>query len=205
VFLGTKGFSTIEFDNFKAVAELRKVAKNSGLRSEERALTSALYKYRLEAAPPFERILVFILLYLPTDYGANPWRSLLLFAIGIGAFSLYYIGVIIRQGKDKDGREGIHKIWLPERVREDLGENEPTRLTIRGWVVLWVGFYFSVLSAFNIGWRELNVGNWIARIQRREYIYRATGWTRTVSGIQSLLSVYLLALWALTYFGRPFE
>jgi hypothetical protein len=27
---------------------------------------------------------------------------------------------------------------------------------------------------------------------------------RFVSGFQSLLSVYLLALWALTYFGRPF-
>jgi len=26
-----------------------------------------------------------------------------------------------------------------------------------------------------------------------------------VSGIQSLLSVYLLAIWLLTYFGRPFE
>lgn len=35
--------------------------------------------------------------------------------------------------------------------------------------------------------------------------YGATGWARTVSGIQSLLSVYLLAIWALTYFGRPFE
>ena len=42
-------------------------------------------------------------------------------------------------------------------------------------------------------------------MQPREYTLRATGWVRTVSGIQSLLSVYLLALWVLTYFGRPFE
>ena len=65
--------------------------------------------------------------------------------------------------------------------------------------------YFSLLSAFHLGWRELNVGAWIARVQPREYTMRATGWVRTVSGIQSLLSVYLLALWVLTYFGRPFE
>jgi hypothetical protein len=26
-----------------------------------------------------------------------------------------------------------------------------------------------------------------------------------VAGLQSLLSVYLLAIWALTYFGRPFQ
>jgi hypothetical protein len=30
-------------------------------------------------------------------------------------------------------------------------------------------------------------------------------WVRTVSGIQSLLSMYLLAMWALTYFGRLFQ
>jgi hypothetical protein len=71
--------------------------------------------------------------------------------------------------------------------------------------VLCTGLYFSLLSAFSLGWRELNVGTWIARLQPREYILRPTGWVRTVAGIQSLLSVYLLALWVLTYFGRPFE
>jgi hypothetical protein len=39
----------------------------------------------------------------------------------------------------------------------------------------------------------------------REYTLRATGWVRVMSGAQSLLMVYLLALWALSYFGRPFE
>jgi hypothetical protein len=68
-----------------------------------------------------------------------------------------------------------------------------------------LALYFSMGSAFNIGWRELNVGNWISRLQRYEFTYKATGRTRTVSGVQSLLSVYLVAMWALTYFGRPFE
>jgi hypothetical protein len=62
-----------------------------------------------------------------------------------------------------------------------------------------------VLSPFHIGFRELNVGTWLARLQTREYTLRATGWVRAVAGVQSLLSVYLLALWALTYFGRPFQ
>jgi hypothetical protein len=65
--------------------------------------------------------------------------------------------------------------------------------------------YFSLLSAFYLGWREINVGSWIARLQTREYTLRARGWARTVSGFQSLISVYLLALAALSYFGRPFE
>jgi len=65
--------------------------------------------------------------------------------------------------------------------------------------------YFSILSAFHIGWRDLNVGTWMTRLQPREYTLRATGWVRIVSAGQSLLSVYFLALWVLTYFGRPFE
>jgi len=76
---------------------------------------------------------------------------------------------------------------------------------LRGLGVLLIGLYFSLLSAFSPGWRELNVGTWIARVQPREYVLRAPGWERTVAGIQSFLSVYLLALWVLTYFGRPFE
>ena len=58
---------------------------------------------------------------------------------------------------------------------------------------------------FSIGWREINAGNWIARIQRQEYMLSTSGWVKTLSGLQSILSVYLLALWVLTYFGRPFE
>ncbi len=71
-------------------------------------------------------------------------------------------------------------------------------------IAFWHAFYFSVLSAFHIGWRDFNVGNWITRLQPTETILRPRGWVRVISGIQSLLSVYLLALWALVYFGRPF-
>jgi len=42
-------------------------------------------------------------------------------------------------------------------------------------------------------------------MQLREYSLHATGWTRFVSGLQSLISVYLVALAILTYFGNPFE
>jgi hypothetical protein len=65
--------------------------------------------------------------------------------------------------------------------------------------------YFSLLSAFHIGWRDLSIGTWITRAQPREYTLKPMGWVRLVSGLQSLLSVYLLAIWALTYFGRPFQ
>jgi hypothetical protein len=52
---------------------------------------------------------------------------------------------------------------------------------------------------------KLNVGSWLTRLQSEEYVLRATGWVRSISGLVSLVSVYLLALWVLTYFGRPFD
>ncbi len=75
-----------------------------------------------------------------------------------------------------------------------------------GWrTAILYGSFFSLLASFHLGWRELNVGVWISRLQPVEMSFRARGWVRVVSGIQSLMSVYLLAIWALTYFGYPFE
>lgn len=41
-------------------------------------------------------------------------------------------------------------------------------------------------------------------LTKHECNLKAVGWARRVSGFQSLLSVYLIALWVLSYFGRPF-
>ena len=62
-----------------------------------------------------------------------------------------------------------------------------------------------VILLFRVGFREINVSNWITRMQFREYTLHATGWVRFVTGLQSLISVALLALWLVTYFGRPFK
>ena len=68
-----------------------------------------------------------------------------------------------------------------------------------------VSIRFSLLSVFRIGWRELNLGNWIARMLFRRYTLEGIGWVRFVSALQSIFSLYFVALWILTYFGRPFE
>ncbi|MGO9269579.1 MAG: hypothetical protein ACLQOO_04885 [Terriglobia bacterium] len=65
--------------------------------------------------------------------------------------------------------------------------------------------FFSLISAFDIGYQELNIGQWLKMLSRREYDLKAAGWVRTAAGTQSLVSVYLLALWVLTYFGHPLE
>jgi len=198
--LGAKGLSTIEFERFTPIVSLRNIAKDCGFRNEERALTAALRKHRLIKTPMYERIFEYMLVDFPTDSGANPWRSLISLFLSIILFSLIYARSLKR-----DGEDGIWRVWIVDRVRKDLGSEEPIRLTVAGFNRIKGAFYFSVFSAFSIGWRELDLSYWIARLQRREFVLRPTGWIRTVSGFQSLISLYFLALWAITYFGRPFE
>ena len=63
--------------------------------------------------------------------------------------------------------------------------------------------WFSILSAFHFGWRDLNIGNWLARIQLQPFTYRPQKIMRFLSGIQSLICIYLLAIFFLTQFGHP--
>lgn len=65
--------------------------------------------------------------------------------------------------------------------------------------------FFSLMSAFNIGFRDIDFGRWLRLLTKRQYDLKPVGWARTVAGWQSLISLYLVALWILTYFGRPFE
>lgn len=72
------------------------------------------------------------------------------------------------------------------------------------WRVMRTSMFFSLMSAFNIGFRDINFGRWLRLLTRQEFDIKAFGWARVVAGWQSLISVYLIALWVLTYFGRPF-
>jgi hypothetical protein len=161
---------------------------------------------------------------LPSDYGMSYGRPLKILGGSIGLFFFVYTIALLTAR----GRAGIWVTWPADRVYQEEGSKEAVRVTntflfprLQAWVArrrwrIWgillrevsiplIGLYFSLLSAFSLGWRELNVGTWISRMQPREYILRATGWVRFCTGLQSVVSVYLLALWALTYFGRPFE
>ncbi|MCX6631718.1 MAG: hypothetical protein NTW28_29260, partial [Candidatus Solibacter sp.] len=73
------------------------------------------------------------------------------------------------------------------------------------FTALGTAFLFSLMSVFNIGFREFNFGRWVRMMQPREFDIRARGWIRTVSGVQSLLGFAFAVLSLLSYFGRPFD
>lgn len=228
--LGITGLDSLRFSGASsyAVVELREIYKKAGMREEERQVTFALNHNRRinaweeiresekEAQQTGQMVWIsreigrlenyFQLFFFEwtCDYGMTPGRPLRIILLGIFLFIIPYFVAL----RSSNPRTGIWRLLPADRVLDRKEKDAPVKLHTKGW---WdwrawgLAFYFSILSAFHIGWRDLNVGSWIARLQRREYHLRATGWVRTVSGLQSLLSVYMLALWALTYFGRPFD
>ncbi|TKB68554.1 MAG: pentapeptide repeat-containing protein [Nitrospira sp.] len=205
--MGSEGLSTIVFLNPKNLVKLRNLAKESGLRNEQKALTAALRKFAMANDTPYEQFLqTYILGGWITDYGANPMGSIVLLLMLVPIWSVFYYLCLLQSFLPSD----LWKVWPTEclddianrrsSITEGLGEDGGQYF----WVFCW-SFYFSLLSAFRIGWRDFNFGSWISRLQFDNYELRAKGLIRTFSGIQSILSVYLFALWLLTYFGTPFE
>lgn len=191
----------------QGLVKLRKAFKEGGYYQPEREITYAIQHtetlklFDKKTFPSsFEAMFRYLFFDLTCQWGMVPGRALLILLTLIPVFAIPYVIALRLRGQD-----GIWRRWADDRIRFDLGTKNPIRLHPRWLHAPALGFYFSVLSAFNIGWREFNVGNWIQRLQAKEYTLKATGWVRVVSGVQSLISAYLLAIWALTYFGRPFE
>ncbi len=230
---GVKGLESVWFCPGEAsgLVQLREAFKEAGLRDLERRITNTLERIRtgyalarwngrkFEAAqcPVLERDRmaaiegVFRLVFFEwtTAYGLAYGRPILILLALIWVFTLVYLPALLITPKSPV-YSGIFRIWPQGRIEQKGTEAVAAegvvieRLKPRGLSILGMAFYFSIVSAFHLGWRDLNVGTWIARIQPREYALRPKGWVRVVSGIQSLISVYLVAMWVLTYFGRPF-
>jgi len=212
-----KNLSRMKFERTaSSLVELRELLKKAGYRDQAREITYAIRHTQMLGSGPLNMLFEYLLFELPSAWGMSPGRPLLIIAFLVLFFAIPYLGALKSRGEG-----GIWAVWMDDRVGKGLQLEPPVRVTdeftfarypawsssgsVRRARMVLIAIYFSLISAAQIGWRDLNVGNWISRIQPREYTLRATGWVRVVSGIQSLLSIYLLALWVLTYFGSPFE
>jgi len=224
-----RGLANLWYKNsFLSLVKLRKAFKESGYRQQEWEITCSLKRndtlrdWRRGGIAKIKAAFNYVFMDLTCNYGISPWRPLALLAFFILIIfpPFYWLAL-----KSRRPDTGIWVSWLPNRVLMDEGQERPVKLTtlppferpVTGrratvwwhlrkiWRILRLGLFFSLVSAFSLGLKELNVGNWISRLQKKEYILRPTGWVRTVAGIQSLISFFLLALWAFLYVGSIFE
>jgi uncharacterized protein YjbI with pentapeptide repeats len=218
---GITGIATLQpsVEGRIGLVQLRELFRKAELRDLERDATFAIERSRTR-----EMILVrrtrtprtvaeglfrWVAYDLTVAYGLHPARALLIMLVaGVVLIPVYVVALVRSPAPKQTG--AIYRVWPANRIEASSDESRAhaapriERLHPRAiGTVAWAA-YFSLLSACHIGFREFNVGKWIMAVQAHEYELRATGWVRSVSGLQSLLSLYLLAIWALTYFGRPF-
>jgi hypothetical protein len=213
--------------NPDALVQLRKTFKDGGFRDQERRITYAIKRTEAKqegrdcsAPADLWNCLEFgfntVLFDWTCQYGLKPGRPL---RIGLGVWflcSIFYFVVI--HGSTQSGlfrecapsmTEEASQTRKPEKIRPwPITKSGPRRYVQIFWRevrLFGTAMFFSLMSAFNIGFREINFGRWLRLLTREEFDIRARGWARVVAGWQSLISVFLIALWVLTYFGNPFE
>lgn len=226
-FLTVKNFHTIRYQDsmsgLAALTELQKSYKDIGVRSMERLIISTIkYQEMMQGFAKggwnaLESSLSYLFFYLPSDYGAAPSRPLKIFLVATLLFFFPYRIALSSANR----RAGIFVLWIPKRffrwnkihtvsttpklLRKVLQAKQEITYPREQWRLCRIALLFSLLSAFRLGWGSINVSNWISRIQAREYMLEGKGWVRVVAGLQSLFSAYLVVLWLVVYFGRPFE
>lgn len=125
-------------------------------------------------------------------YGLKPERLIYSAALIAAFFSyIYYVAISYPINSRRDG------IWItfPTAPNASSSRQPKTfRLSKANCNPIRAAIWFSVLSAFRIGWGNLSVGDWISRVQPHSFTYQATGWPRAIAGIQSLITVYFLIL-----------
>ena len=82
-----------------------------------------------------------------------------------------------------------------KRFSRALGE-----LELMYWMV-----YFSLLNGLRLGFHDFDFGKWLSLLSSCPRDMKSIGWVRKIGGVQSLVTLYLVALWVLTFFGNPFS
>ena len=214
---GIRGLSTVHPLSGEKIGlvQLRKLLQEAGLRDAERAAT-----YSIEHSATLDHlansfwsfawfggVLRFVGFEVTTAYGLHP-----AYALGwIGLLGAVLTPVYMWAMRHPTATSGVVQVFPPDRLEGTVGdpavEKERKKILIRAknWRdALRSAAYFSLISAVNIGFEQFTPSDWIRRLQSREYSLEAVGWVRIVAGAQALLSVFLLAMWVLTQFGRPF-
>jgi uncharacterized protein YjbI with pentapeptide repeats len=200
-------------ENPDALIKIRKLFQDEGLTKQEREITYALNREQTKRDPWVERWFRILAFDLTCQYGMSPGRPLRVIMAVWAIFSLLYIFVL--HSRWRLFRIRISRFYQRrDKTREFRMWSAPYQMTSKSKrLIVWLRFewrtvfamlFFSLVNAFNLGYREFNIGQWLRMLTTREYEVKAVGGVRSLAGVQSLISVYLFALWILTYFGRPF-
>jgi hypothetical protein len=218
----TPRLDTLRFEESPhALVELRDGFKKAGLRAKEGELTYAIRtgeRKRTEREGLWlESKFQQLLFELPSAWGTRPGRPLRILLLVWAFFGVVYY-LLIRFGSDSGvrivvthrERRGSRVMAFRIRAAIPFGHRGRLPQRIARWLLREIrsvvtAMRFSLRNTFSLKFQWLEAGTWLRMMQRKDFELEGFGWARTMSGLQSLLSFYLIALWVLSYFGRPFE
>ena len=132
-------------------------------------------------------------------FGLSYWRPIIIIAYIWLSWSLIYALIISGRGatllriavRNTDGKERTTSIRCLASIgrKRNLSPAEAHIWRLR------IAAYFSLVNVFNITFHDIDIGGWIKMISKHNYRFISRGWIRSLSGIQSLLGLSLLAIW----------
>lgn len=153
-------------------------------------LTGATYAPVSETPDPYEGCLRTAGFEWTTAYGLHPERALRLILL-LGAILTPVHMFAMRR---PTAASGVMQVFPADRFEGTAGDpaDEEKRkkqlVHAKSWrAALRTAAYFSLISAVNIGFEQFTPGDWIRRLQTREYSLEAVGWIWVVAGVQALL------------------
>ncbi|HWR83813.1 MAG TPA: pentapeptide repeat-containing protein [Candidatus Deferrimicrobium sp.] len=198
-------------DNAAPLAKLRRFFRENGYRQQEREITCALERHD-------QGILKKMVFDWPFEYGSNlarPFKIVwyYMFPICCAFYNLVFRfriarGVLVSITLDDD------TTVEPKSIRKRIG---PYDVSPRGGasyarVWLWrefkmccVAIFYGFLNTFNLGFRDFDFARWVRIVMPWKLDFQPVGLVRTISGLQAIFSVLLMAFGLLFYFGRFFD
>jgi hypothetical protein len=184
----------IHLDNPTPMLQLKQSLWDAGFKRQSKMVNTALH--RVEASWLEEA-----LFDSTCEWGINPWQPLLILGKLWFWLGVAYIFTLMRTTVDGKyflgSKKGLNR---ENQIIPDTWE-----LRIGFFRRIGLAFLFSLERSLRIGFREVSPNHWLKMLLPPEFEFKSRGWPRIVSGVQSLISVALIALSLLSYFGRPFE
>ena len=202
-----------------SLVRLREAFRIDGFRQQEREIVCALRRHG-------QSVLSYAFFDLPSEWGSNlrrPWNCLgIVTAVGWLIYFLFMLlakksGIYFLDALKNERPMSLNKSLLTADglayaipIRKQASEFSRLwhRWTARLPVsirLIWWSLYFSAIAATNFGFRDVNLGRLIRLMSTRDHELKPFGWVRPIFGLQSAICVYLLATWAVSLFGTPFE
>jgi uncharacterized protein YjbI with pentapeptide repeats len=204
-----------------ALIELRDGFRKAGLREQERLLTFEIRRReRLHDEATGHWILSRLKLIAfewPTLWGTSATRPLKIILVLWPLFAIIYFlfirfsrdsGVrllVTRRRRTEPTKNRMHvrriRMRIVRRPRYVSRAAARTKLEIR---TMLTALNYSFRNIVNLKFQWLDAGTWVRMLQRRDFELEGVGWVRSFAGVQSLLSLYLIAMAVLAYLGNPF-